>query len=106
MTSDGSFDVSNIKRSIGLLHIPEHNLSFMSYTQITATHDTISKGGDNFKLMDFCSVPFPVLCLLILDEIWAGAGSICLHLGLIESDCHYYEGEYVLRLKAESVEGW
>ena len=52
MTSDGSFDVSNIKRSIGLLHIPDnstrdrqrHKLSFMSYTQITDTHDNISKG--------------------------------------------------------------
>ncbi len=27
MTSDGSFDVSNIKRSIGLLHIPDRGIS-------------------------------------------------------------------------------
>ncbi len=55
MTSDGSFDVSNIKRSIGLLHIPDHFdlnlplfLQWVSYSQITDTHDNISKGGKNF----------------------------------------------------------
>ena len=74
MTSDGSFDVSNIKRPIGLLHI-------------TDTHDNNSKGGKIFQADGFSiSVGFPVICLLnVSDRLGM---SVSTDIGYISSLYH------------------